>query len=94
MIVIEKDKAVEAIPEVDADVFENCGRCELLSKEDVVEIINRLPTIEIVRCRECRRWNTIPDPMAEYGMCERWGRLIVTRGAYFCADGKRRDEDE
>lgn len=86
MILIEKGSAIEAIPEVDADVFENCGRCELLSKEDVVEIINRQPTIEIVRCGECKHHDGI--------RCFRWNSTIITGVYDFCSNGERRDEND
>ena len=43
---IDRQAAIDAIPEVEADIFENCGRCELLTKEDVVEILKGLPSAE------------------------------------------------
>lgn len=78
--------------------FSECGILYVPYGE-VKEYLEQLPsaqseiTSEIVRCRECKRWSEMPDPRVDYGLCERWGRLISTRGTYFCKDGKRRDEE-
>ena len=39
MRLIDADALQKAIPDVEADFFENCGNCHMLSKEDVLEII-------------------------------------------------------
>ena len=42
------------IPSTYVDMFENCRNCKLLDEEQVREIINSAPTIDIVRCKECK----------------------------------------
>ena len=57
--------------------------------------IEQLPTIEIVRCRECKRWNTVLDRnKAEYGLCQNRSQLEATKADFYCADGERRSENE
>ena len=43
---IDKDNLIKTIPNTDIDMFENCGRCTLLDKEEVIAIINKAPTID------------------------------------------------
>lgn len=46
---------------------------------------------EIVRCRDCKRWNPALDmEVAEYGVCQRWSQLLGTKGDDFCSRGERR----
>lgn len=44
------------IPSTSVDMFENCRNCRLLDEEQVREIIDNAPSIDIVRCKECRHW--------------------------------------
>lgn len=57
MRLIDADALQKAIPDVEADFFENCGNCNMLSKEDVLEIMDDQPTVDavpIIRCKDCR----------------------------------------
>ncbi len=59
--------------------------------------MERMPSAqpEIVRCRECKRWNTVLDRnKAEYGLCQNRSQLEATKADFYCADGERRSEDE
>lgn len=58
---------------------------------------NKVPSAqpEIVRCRECKRWNTVLDRnKAEYGICQNRSHLDTTKKDFFCADGERRSEND
>ena len=48
--------------------------------------IESLPTIEIVRCRECKHHDGI--------RCFRWNSTIITGFDDFCSNGERRDDNE
>jgi len=41
--IIYKEDAIKAIPSTTIDVFENCRNCKLLSREEVIEILESLP---------------------------------------------------
>ena len=49
MRLIDADALKKAIPETRVDIFENCRYCVLLDKEQVTELIDAAPTIEIDR---------------------------------------------
>ena len=56
MRLIDADALQKAIPDVAADFFENCGNCNMLSKEDVLEIMDDQPTVDavqVIRCKDC-----------------------------------------
>lgn len=59
---------------------------------DGVEEVMQLPTIEIVRCKECKHWYRAID---ESGTIERFNFSECTKGHYgnglefYCADGER-----
>lgn len=44
---IDADVFKESIPETSVDAFQNCRNCTLLDKEQVNELIDAAPTIEI-----------------------------------------------
>ena len=46
MRIIDADYLIKTIPNTDVDMFDNCGRCTLLDREEVIAIINKAPTIE------------------------------------------------
>ena len=63
--------------------------------------ISKITYVDIVRCKECIRSHDVSDisPDLPY-MCEKFGRLLYGNwvpsfhdGEWFCADGKRRDDD-
>lgn len=41
---IDRKAVIDSIPEARADIFENCYRCTLLTREEVVEIVEGIPT--------------------------------------------------
>lgn len=43
---IDRKAVIDSIPEARADIFENCYRCTLLTREEVVEIVEGIPTAE------------------------------------------------
>ena len=49
MRLINADALKLAIPETSVDAFQNCRNCVLLDKEQVNELIDAAPTIEIDR---------------------------------------------
>lgn len=56
MRLIDADALQKAIPDVEADFFENCGNCNMLSKEDVLEIMDDQPSVDavpVIRCKDC-----------------------------------------
>lgn len=77
MILIEKDKALEHIS-YDEEWTEEC--------------INALPTIEIVRCRECKH-RFVDGENVRFNVCE-LNHNKVQADDWFCADGKRREDDD
>lgn len=69
---IDKYNLIKTIPNTDIDMFENCGRCTLLDKEEVIAIINKAPTIdavEVVRCENCKHYK--PSTVVSRKMCFR-----------------------
>mgnify|MGYP006879542752 CR=1 FL=1 len=49
MRTIDADALKKAIPETSVDAFQNCRNCVLLDKEQVNELIDAAPTVEIDR---------------------------------------------
>ena len=46
---IDADALKKSLPETRVDVFENCRNCTLLDKEQVNELIDAAPTVDIDR---------------------------------------------
>lgn len=42
---IDRQAAIDAIPETHISMFENCRECELLTRDQVIDIISELPPI-------------------------------------------------
>ncbi len=49
MRLIDADALKKAIPETSVDAFQNCRNCVLLDKEQVHELIDAAPTVDIDR---------------------------------------------
>lgn len=48
---------------------------------------------EIIRCKECKRWNTVHDrTKAEYGLCQIRTQLETTKKDDWCSRAERRDD--
>lgn len=48
------------IPDVQPDCWENCGNCNMLSRDDVLEIINEVPAAEVAPVRH-GKWKEVED---------------------------------
>lgn len=74
-----------------------------LCMQTYVEYLKSLPTVEIVRCRECRWWESKYG--LDIGYCRAYKRGFILsgwdvnyfyrarRGDFFCADGERRTDN-
>lgn len=65
MRLIDADALKKAIPNTHVDIFENCRNCRLLDDEQVKQLIDDTPTIEllkeqeaVVRCKDCKNRGT------------------------------------
>ena len=54
MRLIDADKLKDNIPEVSADLFENCRRCKLFDDVEIKHLIDVQPTIEAVPLEDYR----------------------------------------
>ena len=79
---IDRQAAIDAIPEVEADIFENCGRCELLTKEDVVEILQGLPSAEVEPVKR-GKWIPLEEEIGLYE-CSICGHKILRVECNYC----------
>lgn len=52
MRLIDADALKKAIPNTHVDIFENCRNCRLLDDEQVKQLIDDAPTIELLKERE------------------------------------------
>ena len=44
---ISRAELIKAIPQTSVDMFENCRNCELLDREQVIDIINEVPSVSV-----------------------------------------------
>lgn len=74
------------------------NRDALLSVREAMKLIDLEPTVdavEVVRCKDCRYWRHEVDTHTHW-VCRQHSyidRLIHTAPDFFCADGKRREND-
>lgn len=54
MRLINADELKDAIPEVSADLFENCGRCKLFDDVEIKHLIDVQPTVDAVPLEDYR----------------------------------------
>lgn len=54
MRLIDANELKDKIPEVSADIFENCGRCKLFDDVEIKHLIDAQPTIEAVPLEDYR----------------------------------------
>lgn len=103
MRLTDADALKLAIPETSVDVFENCRNCTLLSKEQVLELIDAAPTIEVNRptLSQFRRmavqlgyekvvyckYCKYRDPESKRCACSCWHTPFITRDNDFCSYG-------
>lgn len=104
---ISREAAIDAIVSVtvfpDADYIKNLcenpsnsedwlgGVCDAIN---AVEDVNAVDAVPVVRCRECRNWETDWKPNNSIDG-EHFCPMIssVISGEWFCAYGERRDDD-
>lgn len=65
---IDADTLKEQIPETREDIFENCRNCNLLDKDQILEIIDAAPTIEAEPIRH-GHWEHGEDVFGMYYQC-------------------------
>lgn len=56
-----------------------------------------IDAVPVVRCKDCRNWDTSWKPHSYEPLCPRYYCAItdlVTTGDWFCADGERKDDDK
>ena len=84
---IKRDAALKALCQVSAPT-----PSESYIIEKCIEKINRLPMMEVVRCKDCKQWGGV----AFGNVCRRWsaplaGMKNCTRPDDFCSYGERRE---
>ena len=81
---------------IDADALkEKCfgKRGGLIHTSDV----DNMPTIEIIRCRDCKYWDPFPSSSSapEYHQCKRFGGVMMgSRADDYCSYAERREVSE
>ena len=75
MRLIDAEKLNETIPNTNADLFENCRNCKLLSNEEVRALIDDAPTVDavpIVHLADLlERWNWDCAMCTHYVDCDK-----------------------
>lgn len=94
MRLIDADALQKAIPDVEAEFFENCGNCNMLSKEDVLESMDDQPTVDavpVIRCKDCkfRYWD---DWLEEY-FCQCYAEYMQVLPDDFCSNAERKEKN-
>ena len=78
MDLISREEAIKAIPETRMAAFENCRYCELLDREQVVEILKEIPSAQ--------RWIPVSERMPEEDVevlaCNEDGDMEVVSCSY------------
>ena len=75
------------------ELFAECNY-ELKNAIDRIKELPSVDAVEVVRCKDCVRWNTIFDrTKAEYGLCQIRSQLEATKNDDFCSRGERRTDD-
>ena len=77
---IKRDAALKALCQVSAPTPD-----ESYIVEKCIEKINRLPMMEVVRCKDCKNWND--------GICKNGIGLAFNEEDDFCSYGERREGD-
>lgn len=103
MRLTDADALKLAIPETSVDAFQNCRNCTLLSKEEVLELIDAAPTIEVDRPTRSQfkrmavqlgyekvvycKYCKHRDPESKRCDCGCWHTPFITRDDDFCRYG-------
>ena len=65
---------------------------DLVERYGIVDVIDSRPTIDIVRCKECK-YGEYREDFDDYE-CHSSGCGLVYEANFFCADGKERKKDD
>lgn len=100
---IDADEFKESIPETSVDAFQNCRNCTLLDKEQLNELIDAAPTLEINRPTRSQfkrmavqlgyekvvycKYCKHRDPESKRCDCGCWHIPFITRDDDFCRYG-------
>lgn len=80
------------IDKANPDVFENKAYAD--GWNSAIEIINAAPTVDAapaVRCKNCEySYESIGYIICSHGVCSE----CIVQPNFYCAEGKRRDEDD
>lgn len=92
---ISRQKAIEAIMDLP-----NCpnGYSDTYDKECIIGTLEEVPTadvVEVVRCKDCRYWKTVTEPIGiecEPGETAHYCAMdgMITRTFDFCSYGDRK----
>lgn len=67
----------------------------LAGNREILEMIDRAPTldaVEVIRCKDCKYWGESPYHHPIIGWCMLAGHH--RRPEYYCADGRRKDDND
>lgn len=70
--------------------------CTAQDDDDFVDFVNEEPTIDIVRCKECKHREKYPCNEITFYECSHlrlYGTKVGVEDDWFCADGERRASD-
>ena len=90
----------EALTVLEKYEVNGCGVClqddykNNIDAEDVMKFaIEAVKQLEIIRCKDCKRWNTVVDrSKAEYGLCQIRTQLEATKRDDWCSRAERRED--
>lgn len=57
----------------------------------IIKACSTIDAVEVVRCKDCVHWQ--PEPMGDVMMCYGGANGRYTAPDWFCADGRRKDND-
>lgn len=81
MRLIDADALIALIPDASADIFENCRNCTCLDSEQIVELINKTPTVTLTLLKE-QKLKPIEYKTCVDAMLKMWMENILTDGEY------------
>lgn len=81
------------------DCWDDHEEEKLTLMKNIAGVLRRIKqtndAVEVVRCKDCVRWNTIFDrTKAEYGLCQIRSQLEATKNDDFCSRGERRTDGQ
>ena len=95
MRLIDADALKKAIPNTHVDIFENCRNCRLLDDEQVKQLIDDTPTIELLKEQEAVKVQYTAMGGLRYGACPqcdaRIDNLVNPKACGFCGQAVKWD---